>query len=88
MKVVKEESGVDKANASDEVPVTIGEVLFDIDKLPKIEVETSIKRASVKQIYEKLAPNEIFIISLQGDMILYVVNRLGTAELKQATLEE
>ncbi len=39
-------------------------------------------------IYEKLAPNEVFIISLQGDTIIYVVNRLGIAELKQATLEE
>lgn len=39
-------------------------------------------------IYEKLAPDELFIISLRGDTLLYVVNRLGTAHLQQATLEE
>ena len=88
MKIVKDESGVDKTNASEEVNVTIGGVPFDRSKLPEIDVTHGpIKMASVKQIYEQLAPNEIFIISLQGNTLLYVANLLGMAHLKQATLE-
>ena len=39
-------------------------------------------------IYEKLAPNEIFILEKVGDVITYVVNKNGRAYYKKARLVE
>ncbi len=39
-------------------------------------------------IYEKLAPNEIFILEKVGDAITYVVNKNGRAYYKKARLVE
>jgi hypothetical protein len=37
-------------------------------------------------IYEKLAPNEVFIISIDGDDLLYVTNVDGWAVVKKASV--
>ena len=39
-------------------------------------------------LYEKLAPNEVYLIVKAGNTIIYAVNRLGTVTLKRADLEE
>ena len=39
-------------------------------------------------IYEKLAPNEILLISKEGNYIIYAVNRNGKLEIKRTRLPE
>nr|MDO8045766.1 hypothetical protein [Candidatus Baldrarchaeota archaeon] len=39
-------------------------------------------------IYEKLAPNEILLISKEGHYIIYAVNRNGKLEIKRTRLPE
>ena len=38
-------------------------------------------------IYEKLAPNEIFILSIDGNDLLYVTNANGVAVMKKTKRE-
>ena len=82
MRIVKSEEG-DATNEFGEQDLTNVQIPSFTITMPQLPM----KQDQVDQIYETLAPNEVFIISRQGDTILYVVNRLGTAVLKQATLE-
>lgn len=42
------------------------------------------KQEKVELIYEKLAPDEIFIISKEGDCITYAANEQGKVVFKKA----
>jgi hypothetical protein len=43
---------------------------------------------SDEPLYEKLAPNEVYLIEKQDNKIIYAVNIQGTVQLKLADLEE
>lgn len=46
------------------------------------------KSRKVEPIYEKLAPNEVFIISKEENCVIYAVNKNGEIILKKAYLIE
>ena len=83
MRIVKSEEG-DTTNEFGEQDLTNVQIPSFTITMPPLP----IKQGEVEPIYEKIAPNEVLIISLQGDTILYVTNVAGTAHLRQVTLEE
>lgn len=46
------------------------------------------KHKKVEPVYERLAPDEILIISKEGNCVIYATNEKGKAVLKKVCLRE